>query len=87
MSAAEDRGEVNKGSEQRSLEFSEWIQRLEAQPERLKLRELKSLLEDLNPDDEWVRQFKAQIDEAIKPEVVGSDAANRLARLKRYLVF
>ncbi len=35
MSAAGDRGEGNEGPEQQSDKFSEWIQRLEAQPERL----------------------------------------------------
>jgi hypothetical protein len=82
-----DRGEGNKGQEQQSVEFSEWIHRLEAQPERLRPRELKALLEKLDQDDEWVRQLKGKIDEVPEPKVLGSDAASRLARLKRHLVF
>jgi hypothetical protein len=84
-SVAEDRSEGDQGPEQ-SVELSEWIQRLEAQPERPKLRELEALLERLDPDDEWVRQLKARIDEVLEPKVLDSDAASRLARLKCHLV-
>jgi hypothetical protein len=87
MSVAEDRGEGNEVPEQQSVELSEWIEGLEAHPERIKLRELKALLEKLDPDDEWVRQFKGRIDEVLEPEVLGSDAVTRLAKLKRHLVF
>jgi hypothetical protein len=67
MSVAEDRGEANEGPEQQSAKLSGWIQRLEALPEKLKLRELKALLEKLDPDDEWVRQLKARVDGVLEP--------------------
>ena len=87
MSVEEDRGEGNEGPEQQSVDFSEWIQRLESQPQRSKLREVRALLEKLDPDDEWVRQLKARIDRVLEPKVSGSDAASRLGRFKRDLVF
>ena len=87
MSVAEERGDGNERPEQQSAKLSEWIQHLEIQPERIRLRELKALLERLDPDDEWVRQLKDRIDEVLEPEVLGSDAVSRVAKLKRHLVF
>jgi hypothetical protein len=86
MSVAEER-EGNEKPEQQSVKLSEWIQHLEAQPERIRFLELKALLERLDPDAEWVRQLKGRIDRVLEPKVLGSDAASRLARLKRHLVF
>jgi hypothetical protein len=81
MSLAEERGEANEGAEQQSVEISEWIHRLEAQPEWLRLLELKALLEKLDPDGEWVRQLKGRIDGVLEPKVLDSDAASHLRRL------